>query len=83
MSDSPKSTFARRAQLRPRPHDARAQAIATLGNADALTIPEARAEARRLIASFADTAKKDSGPRTPGRPVEAFAAEFLDRQARH
>ena len=57
--------------------------FATLGSADALTIPEARAEARRLIASFADTAKKDGGPRTPGRPMEAFAAEFLDRQARH
>ena len=57
--------------------------FATLGSADALTIPEARAEARRLIASFADTAKKDRGPRTPGHPMDAFAAEFLDRQARH
>ena len=56
---------------------------ATIGSADALTIPEARAEARRIIASFADTAKEDGGPRTPGRPVEAFAAELLDRQARH
>ena len=57
--------------------------FATLGNADTLTVPEARAEARRLIAAFADTATKDGGPRTPGRPMEAFAAEFLDRQARH
>ena len=57
--------------------------FATLGSADAMTIPEARAEARRLIATFADTAKKDGGPRTPGHPMDAFAAEFLDRQARH
>ena len=57
--------------------------FATLGSADALTIPEARAEARRLIASFADTATKDGGPRMPGHPMDAFAAEFLDRQARH
>jgi len=57
--------------------------FATLGSADAMTIPEACAEARRLIASFADTAKKDGGPTTPARPMEAFAAEFLDRQARH
>ena len=57
--------------------------FATLGSADALTVPQARAEARRLIASFAGTATKDGGPRTPSRPMEAFAAEFLDRQARH
>ena len=56
---------------------------ATVGSADAMTVPQARAEARRLIASFADTAKKDGGPRTPGRPMDAFAAEFLDRQAGH
>ena len=56
---------------------------ATVGSADTLTIPEARAEARRLIASFADTAKKDGGPRTPGYPMDAIAAEFLYRQARH
>ena len=55
----------------------------TLGSADTLTIPEARAEARSLFASFADAATKDGGPRTPGRPMDAFAAEFLDRQARH
>ena len=56
--------------------------FATLSSTDTLTVPEARAEARRLIAAFADTATKDGGPRTPGRPMEAFAAEFLDRQAR-
>ena len=49
--------------------------FATLGSADTLTIPEARAEARRLIASFADTAKTDGGPRTPGHPMDAFAVE--------
>ena len=56
---------------------------ATLGSADTMTIPEARREARRLIAGFADTAPGDNGPRTPGHPMDAFAAEFLDRQARH
>ena len=56
---------------------------ATIGSADAMTIPEARREARRLIASYIEPAKTDSGPRTPGHPMDAFAAEFLDRQARH
>ena len=54
---------------------------ATIGSADAMTIPEARREARRLIASYIEPAKKDSGPRTPGHPMTAFAEEFLDRQA--
>ena len=27
--------------------------------------------------------RNDGGPRTPGRPMDTFAAEFLDRQARH
>ena len=39
---------------------------ATIGSADAMTIPEARREARRLIASYIEPAKQDSGPRTPG-----------------
>jgi len=56
---------------------------ATIGDADAMTIPEACAEARRLIAAFTDTVKNDGGPRTPGHPMDAFAAEFLDRHARH
>ena len=56
---------------------------ATVGSADAMTVPEARAEARKLLAAFLDTVKDDNGPRTPGRPMDAFAAEFLDRQARH
>ena len=55
---------------------------ATLGNADSMTIPEARREARRLIASYIEPAKKGNGPRTPGHPMAAFAGEFLDRQAR-
>ena len=54
---------------------------ATIGSADAMTIPEARREARRLIASYIEPAKKDSGPRTPGHPMTAFAEEFLNRQA--
>lgn len=52
---------------------------ATVGSANALTVPEAR----KLIAVFLDTVKKDNGPRTPGHPMNAFAAEFLDHQARH
>ena len=56
---------------------------ATIGSADAMTIPEARREARRLIASYIEPAKTDNGPRTPGRPMDAFAGEFLERYARH
>ena len=56
---------------------------ATLGSADTMTIPEARREARRLIASYIEPAKTDNGPRTPGHPMDAFAGEFLDRRARH
>ena len=56
---------------------------ATIGNADTLSVPEARAEARRLLATFIEPARKDNGPRTPGRPMPAFAEEFFDRQARH
>ena len=33
---------------------------ANIGSADAMTIPEARREARRLIASYIEPAKKDS-----------------------
>ena len=56
---------------------------ATIGSADAMTIPEARREARRLIASYIEPATTDNGPRTPGHPMDAFAAEFLQRYARH
>ena len=56
---------------------------ATIGSADAMTVPEARAEARRLLATFIEPARTDNGSRTPGHPMPAFAGEFLDRQARH
>ncbi len=56
---------------------------ARVGSADTMTVPEARREARKLLAAFLDTVKKDGGPRTPGRPMDAFAEEFLDRYARH
>ena len=56
---------------------------ATIGDAAAMTIPEARREARRLIASYIEPAKQDNGPRTPGHPMDAFAEEFLERYARH
>ena len=38
---------------------------ATIGNADDMTLPEARAEARKLIAAFIDTVKKNGGPEHP------------------
>jgi len=57
--------------------------FATIGDAASMTVPEARREARRLIAAFTETVKNDGGPRTPGHPMDTFAAEFLDRQARH
>ena len=56
---------------------------AAIGNADEMTVPEARQKARKLIAAFIDTAKANGGPRTPGRPMNAFAEEFLERYARH
>ena len=56
---------------------------ATIGNADTMTVPQARAEARKLIASFIEPARNDNGSRTPGHPMDAFAEEFLERYARH
>ena len=56
---------------------------ATVGNADTMTVPEARREARKLIAAFIDIVKMDGSPKTPGRAMAAFAEEFLERQARH
>ena len=56
---------------------------ATVGNAETMTLPEARNEARKLIAAFIDTVKNNGGPRTPGRPMDAFAAEILERYARN
>ena len=113
MTDSTKSTFARRiraAKPRTRKYDVWDDAISglglrvgtsghrsfflrrtvrgrirstTIGNADTMTLPQARREARELIAAFLDTMKNDGGPRTPGRPMDAFAEEFLERYARH
>ena len=57
-------------------------APATIGGADTMSVPEARREARKLLATFIEPARKDSGPRTPGHPMDAFAEEFLERYAR-
>ena len=57
--------------------------FSTIGSADVLTIPEARREARRLIASYIEPARTDGGPRTPGHPMTAFAEEFLERHGRY
>ena len=54
---------------------------ANLGDASSMTIPQARREARRLIAGYTEPAKQGNGPRTPGHPMTAFAEEFLERQA--
>ena len=56
---------------------------ATIGDADEMTVPEARREARSLIASYIEPAKKHNGPRTPGHPMTSFAEEFLERHGRH
>ena len=56
---------------------------ATIDPADSITVPEARREARQIIAGFLDTPAKTTGPRTPGRPMTEFAAEFIERHARH
>ena len=49
---------------------------ATIGSADDMTLPEARAEARKLIASFVEPARKGNGRRGPsvGHPTTAFFA---------
>ena len=57
--------------------------LSTIGNADEMIFPEARREARSLIASYIEPAKKHNGPRTPGHPMTAFAEEFLERHGRH
>ncbi len=56
---------------------------ARIGDADAMTVPEVRREARRLIASYIEPVKTGNGPRTPGHPMTEFADEFLERYARH
>ena len=55
----------------------------TLGSADRMSLPEARNEARLLLATLLDTPKKGRGPRYPGRPMAEFADEFVERHARH
>ena len=61
----------------------RKRRYATIGSAESMTVPEARHEARRLIASYIEPAVKDCGPKTPGHPMTAFADEFLERHGRH
>ena len=55
----------------------------TIGSADSMTVSEARAEARKLLATFIQPVREDNGPKTPGHPMPAFAEEFLERYARH
>ena len=38
---------------------------ATIGPADSITVPEARRQARQIIAGFLDTPAKTTGPRAP------------------
>ena len=62
--------------LLPRPHGARAQTLRhRRQRRHHDEIPEARREARRLIASYIEPAKQDNGPRAPGHPMTAFAED--------
>ena len=54
---------------------------ANLGDAATLSVPQARCEARRLIAHFSEPARTGIDPRTPGHPMTAFAGEFFYRQS--
>ena len=78
-----KSTFARRVRAaKPRATKYEVRDDVVIGLALAIQPTGVRSyEARRLIASYIEPAKKDSGPRTPRHPMTAFAEEFLDRQA--
>ena len=60
----------------------RRQRQTTVGSADAMTMPQARADARRLLASYIESARNDDGPRTPGRAMDA-ATECLECYTRH
>ena len=62
--------------------DGRVRSV-TLGSAERMRLPEARREARRTLATLADAPEPGRGPRHPGRPMGAFAEEFLERHARY
>jgi len=68
--------------LRRRLPDGRVRSV-TLGSATTMSLPEARNEARRALASLLEAPQKGDGPRYPGRPMMAFAEEFVERHARH
>ena len=53
----------------------------TLGKADRMSLPEARQAARRVLPALLDLPEKGRGPRYPGRPMDGFADEFLERHA--
>ena len=55
----------------------------TLGNAEGMSVAEARREARRVLATLLDEPDDRRGPRYPGHPMSGFAEEFLERYARH
>ena len=54
----------------------------TLGMVERMSLPEARREARRTLATLLEVPEKKRGPRYPGRPMDLFAEEFLERHAR-
>ena len=68
--------------LRRRLPDGRVRSV-TLGSADRMSLPEARNEARRVLATLIEEPPKGDGPRYSGRPMAAFAEEFVERHARH
>ena len=55
----------------------------TFGPVDRISLPEARKEARRVLPTLLDEPEDGRGPRYPGRLMDAFAEEFLQRYARH
>ncbi len=55
----------------------------TLGTAEGMSVAEARREARRVLAAVLDEPDDGHGPRYPGRPMNEFAEEFIERHARH
>ena len=55
----------------------------TLGSVGQMHQPAARREARRTLATLLAALAPGQGPRHPGRPMDAFAEEFLERHARY
>ena len=73
---APRAQERRRFALARAVRGCRPRRYATPGAAEAMTVPDAPAEARRLIAAFTDTVKNDGGPRTSGHPMDVLAGRL-------